>query len=447
MKRAFCPCMIVVGFCLSSVFAQQSTTAIVANSAVPTLVNFGGTLSDVNGKPLTGIVGVTFYLYKDEQGGSPLWFETQNVRPDRNGHYAVVLGSIRSTGLPADIFVAGEARWLGVQPQGQKELPRVMLLSVPYALKAGDAQTIAGLPPSAFVLAAPAVRNSTGTTSENSTAAVPPPVSTVTTSGGTVNTVPLWTTGTNIQSSALTQTGSGTTARIGINTTTPTNTLDVKGGAVVRGLFTLPATGTATSTVGKPSQPENFVASSFSSATHAAVPQTFQWRAEQANNNTANPGATLNLLYGLGSATPTETGLRIGPKGVIAFSAAQTFPGLITGVTAGADLTGGGTTGDVTLNLDLTKVPQLHAANAFVGNQSITGNVGVTGVFSGPSLIAKASEEEFGIEAFGGGGASEFAGAGGGLLAEGGAETNTSTFGGDGVDAYGGTADPGGIGV
>ena len=31
----------------------------------------------------------------------------------------------------------------------------MLLLSVPYALKAGDAATIGGLPPSAFVLAAP----------------------------------------------------------------------------------------------------------------------------------------------------------------------------------------------------------------------------------------------------------------------------------------------------
>jgi len=31
-----------------------------------------------------------------------------------------------------------------------------MLFSVPYALKAGDAATVGGLPPSAFVLAAPA---------------------------------------------------------------------------------------------------------------------------------------------------------------------------------------------------------------------------------------------------------------------------------------------------
>src|SRR3984957_3696629 len=55
----------------------------------------------------------------------------------------------------------------------------------------------------------------------------------------------------------------------------------------------------------------------------------------------------------------------------------------ITGVTAGTDLTGGGTSGNVTLNLDTTKVPRLAAANAFTGNQSVKGNVTATGTVAG----------------------------------------------------------------
>ena len=47
-----------------------------------------------------------------------------------------------------------------------------------------------------------------------------------------------------------------------------------------------------------------------------------------------------------------------------ACSAAGT--GTITGVTAGTDLTGGGTSGKVTLNVDTTKVPQLASSNTFV---------------------------------------------------------------------------------
>jgi trimeric autotransporter adhesin len=399
MKRALCLGMILM-FCLSSAVAQQpSTSTAVANAVVPNLINFSGTLTDTNGKPITDVTGVTFYLYKDEQSGSPLWLETQNVQPDRNGHYSVMLGATRSTGLPADIFVAGEARWLRVQPQGLKDLPRIMLLSVPYALKAGDAQTIGGLPPSAFVLAAPSAGAPTPAATESaSVGTVPPPASTVTTSGGTVSAVPLWTTTTNIQSSTLTQSGTGATAKIGIGTTAPTTTLDVHGGAAIRGIFTLPATGTATATAGKASQPESFVASSFSSSTVTAVNQTFHWQAEPANNHTANPSATLNLLYGLGTAAPAETGLRIGPKGIIAFAPGQTFPGngTINGVTAGTDLTGGGTTGTVTLNLDTTKVPRLAAANTFTANQTVNGTMTATSFSGGGAALTGVNAAKLG---------------------------------------------------
>jgi hypothetical protein len=47
--------------------------------------------------------------------------------------------------------------------------------------------------------------------------------------------------------------------------------------------------------------------------------------------------------------------------------------GTITGVAAGTDLTGGGTSGYVTLNLDTTKVPTLAAStNTFTGEQIVT---------------------------------------------------------------------------
>jgi len=146
-----------------------------------------------------------------------------------------------------------------------------------------------GLPPSAFVLAGSprsgAFETSLDAVSSSPVPGVPPPASTVTTSGGTVNALPLWTTGTNVQSSAITQTGSGATAKIGINTTAPTTALDVHGGSAIRGTLVLPATGTATAAAGKVSQPENFVASSFSSATSTPVNQTFQWQATPTNNN------------------------------------------------------------------------------------------------------------------------------------------------------------------
>jgi hypothetical protein len=87
--------------------AVASTVATGNASAVPKVVNYSGTLTDLNGKPLTSLVGVTFYLYKESQGGSPLWMETQNVQPSKSGHYSVTLGSTTSEGLPSDLFVSG----------------------------------------------------------------------------------------------------------------------------------------------------------------------------------------------------------------------------------------------------------------------------------------------------------------------------------------------------
>ncbi|MGA8489369.1 MAG: hypothetical protein WB711_03040 [Terriglobales bacterium] len=137
-----------------SLYAQQAAQAT-ANAVVPPMVRFSGVSTDSNNKPMTGTVGVTFSLYKESQGGPALWVETQNVTLDKTGHYTAMLGSTTSQGLPADLFASGEARWLGVQAQGEAEQARTVLMSVPYALKALDAETIGGKPLSALQLAAP----------------------------------------------------------------------------------------------------------------------------------------------------------------------------------------------------------------------------------------------------------------------------------------------------
>src|ERR1700690_113665 len=144
---------VVLALCATATLLFAQETSPKPTAVVPSMVNFPGTLADSVGKPMTGVVGVTFLLYREPQGGAPLWMETQNVRPDKSGHYSVMLGSTTAQGLPEDVFVSGEARWLGVQVQGQDEQPRVLLVAVPYALKAHDAETIGGLPASAFMLA------------------------------------------------------------------------------------------------------------------------------------------------------------------------------------------------------------------------------------------------------------------------------------------------------
>src|SRR5579862_1115837 len=337
-----------------------------AQNSVPMLVNYGGVLRDSKSQPLTGVAGVTFLLYKDREGGAPLWMETQNVTPDPWGHYSVTLGATSSQGLPAYLFADGAARWLGVQVTGQAaEEARVALVAVPYAMKAKDAETIGGLPPSAFVLAGPPAVGTAESAKPRAVQDASPdtPCSAISSDGtATANQVTKFTGPCTVEPSAIFESG----GKVGIGTTTPAATLDVKGSATVRGVLTMNAKGAATAKAGANSNPLDLLAASFDSSTSTSVSQHFRWQAEAAGNDTANPLGTLNLLYAPGSGTPAETGLAVNSKGLMTFATGQTFPGAgtITGVTAGLGLSGGGTGGSITL--------------ANTGVLAVTGGTGLT---------------------------------------------------------------------
>jgi hypothetical protein len=411
--------------CPVASLAQPASKTI---TVVPRLVKLSGSLTDSSAQPLSGVVGVTFALYEEEQGGAPLWMETQNIQTDTNGRYTAMLGATHNEGIPAEVFSSGQGRWLGVQPQGEPERPRVLMVSVPYALKAADAETIGGLPPSAFVLAAPPMGAAATISDGTAKFSMAAPAATPAVSGtGTTDFVPLWTNSSGtLGNSVMFQSGSGSAAKIGINTTTPATTLDVKGTTTVRGILNLPITGTATAAAGDASEPLNLAASAFNSGTETAISQIFRLQAEPAGNNTNSTSGTLNLLYAAAPNTPAETGLRIASNGQITFAPGQTFPGgsggtvtsvgsgagltggpitgsgtlsIATGgvsnvmlanpsltLTAGTALTGGGSValgGSTTLNLDTTKVPQLNTANTFTGNQTVNGNLTATGLVTG----------------------------------------------------------------
>lgn len=351
-----------------SCFAQTSDTtpaAATTATSIPNLIRFAGTAPENDSSLEPSQLTITFLVYKDMQGGEPLWTESQLVSVDAARHYEVHLGAASPSGLPADLFASGEARWLEVQVAGRKPEPRTLLVSVPYAMKAADAATLGGLPASAFMLAGSKTRDSRSeaSTPEASAAAV-------TTPGGVAGYLPVFSGVTTIDDAIVFESGS----KIGIATNTPQATLDVNGTVAARGALTMESNGTATAAVGRDSQQLQLVASVYNSASKAATAPVFAFQAEPSGNDTATPTGTLNLLYG-GSTTPTETGLSISSKGLIKFAAGQTFPGAkaITGVTTTSPLTGSGTSGSIALGLNLTaleatlntKYPQLAVANKF----------------------------------------------------------------------------------
>jgi hypothetical protein len=206
---------------------QQSTS-----STIPPVIEFRSTLRGFHlPANATRTVGITFAIYAEQEGGAPLWIETQNVLVDGDGRYSVILGSMRGDGIPADLFSGREARWLGVKAEGHEEEARVLLASVPYAFRAREAETLGGLPASAFVTldsvqtparpdAATTAPPSIGTQSAGSRL-LPP-----TLGHGTKGFVSMWLNTVYIGNSALFQ---DTNQNIGLGTASPAAKLDVNG--------------------------------------------------------------------------------------------------------------------------------------------------------------------------------------------------------------------------
>jgi len=206
----------VVGAMLLVLVVATSVTA----QTPPRLARFSGVVHDAQGVTRTGDATLTFGIYTDAEGGAPLWVETQTVTLDAAGRYAVVLGATRPEGLPLELFANGSARWLGVHVEGLPDAPRILLVSVPYALKAADADTVGGKPLSAFVLAG----DKTGTGPDgltyvdarvlkNGLSGAPPPPE----GAGSAGYIGMFQDATTLVNSAMFQSGTS----IGVGTTTP----------------------------------------------------------------------------------------------------------------------------------------------------------------------------------------------------------------------------------
>ncbi|MFN7977340.1 MAG: tail fiber domain-containing protein [Vicinamibacterales bacterium] len=189
-------------------------TAAAIQTTVPGVIRFDGMLPAGSGGA-AGSVLVRAALYDAETGGTLLWDETQSVVVDALGRYTLYLGATRADGLPAAVLTGETSRWLGVSLAGSPETARVLLTSVPYALRASNADTLGGLPASAFLRAA----GPDGTATSTDEAAGRPSArgAAPLVNSGTAGYLGKFTTTVDLGNSALFE----STGRIGLGTTTP----------------------------------------------------------------------------------------------------------------------------------------------------------------------------------------------------------------------------------
>ena len=203
------------------------------HTSFPRVIRIAGTLPTPVGAP-SPTETITFAIYAEETGGSPLWQETQTVIVGGTGAYNALIGSTVPDGLPLDIFTANDARWLSIHLEGANEpdQPRVLIASVAYALRAADADTLGGKPASAYVLAgppagAPGAMNGTPSTTtaqaKASTTKAGTSASSVAATMGTPGHLGLFVDPTDLGDSMVVQSG----ARIGIGTMSPADYLHV----------------------------------------------------------------------------------------------------------------------------------------------------------------------------------------------------------------------------
>ncbi len=110
--------------------------------AIPGKINYQGKLTDGTGVGINGTRVMTFRLYTGATGGTALWTETHAAVNVTKGLFSEVLGE---TTTLSGIFGASGDYWLEIVVGGETLTPRVKISSVPFALRAGVADSVVGL--------------------------------------------------------------------------------------------------------------------------------------------------------------------------------------------------------------------------------------------------------------------------------------------------------------
>lgn len=323
-------------------------------SSLPVVMKFSGSMQDFGGSLLPGVREMTFALYKDQTGGEPLWTESQTVSVDNQGRFAVLLGSVSADGIPPSVFASATPRWVSLMLDDGAERPRVELSSVPYAFKAGDADTLGGKNSDEFV-----TQQQLNSLLPNRPVPIPPPPPVV--SLPVAGVAPRFEATAEIGPSFVSDATSGAPFRVrsseivvGLNVDllhglsdsafaklTANNTyLDLQ---TFGGGIDMPASNLEPNTSNTfDSAALDFDSSSPGSRANTTLTQRFSWISQPLPPASTGPTAQLGFFFGANGATPSPTGLFFNSDGTINFAPGQQLPtAAVLAAIAGA--TNGGT--------------------------------------------------------------------------------------------------------
>jgi len=339
-----------LAFCFLVLAALGGTAA-----AVPGTTSFTARISDTAGTPVDGAVDVTFRIFDQPTGGTMLWAESQADLTADDGLVYARLGAV--TALDDTVF-SGGVRYLELVVDGDVLNPRLPLDSVPYAMAAGVADRALTSETLGDLTEAEVQRRVGSTCAAGSSIRAIAADGTVTceaddTGAGTITGV---TAGSGLS-------GGGTTGGVSLSVNTAVIQARVGGtcaaGSAIRAIA---ADGTVTC------ETDDSNAGTITGVTAGTgLSGGGTTGAVSLTVNTAVIQARVGGTCAAGSAIRA-----IAADGTVTCEVDDAGAGTITGVTAGSGLTGGGTSGAVTVAIGANGVTMAHTS-APIGRGVVAG--------------------------------------------------------------------------